>query len=141
LRGAQSDFWLFTLFNLGLKKASVGQKDIPLGSVGPFSFVANCEGTATEPHAAIFLKTSVDGSEMESYSSQFNWEMTTSDSAELGYDGTRSASPYGNFYSYYDGWVAATPDGSTFLSGEAHPMVKTLGADCAFLVYGFNETP
>lgn len=78
---------------------------------------------------------------MESYEDQFDWDMTTADRAELGYGSTQSSTPYGNFYSYYDGWVAAAPDGSVFLSGEAHPIVKALGADCAFLVYGFNETP
>jgi hypothetical protein len=128
-------------FNLGLKKASVGQTNVPLGSVGPFSFVGDCEGTTSEPYAHIFLTTSINGSEMESDSDQFDWNMTTADRAEIGYGSTSSSEPYGNFYSYYDGWVAATPTGSTFLSGEAHPIVKALGADCAFLVYGFNETP
>ncbi|HWA52542.1 MAG TPA: hypothetical protein VG816_00060 [Solirubrobacterales bacterium] len=127
-------------FNLGMKKASVGQTEVALGSVGPFSFVGDCEGTGAEPEANIYLKTSVNGSEMESYGDQYDWEMTTADRAEIGYSSTQSTSPYGNFYSYYDGWVAATPTG-TFLSGEAHPMVKVFGADCAFLVYGFNETP
>jgi len=128
-------------FNLGLTKASVGDENISLGSVGPFSFSADCEGTIGEPEANIYLETSVDGSEMESYNDQYDWDMTTSDEAEIGYNDTYSTTPYGNFYSYYDGWVAASPDGSTFLSGEAHPMVNVLGADCAFLVYGFNETP
>ncbi len=128
-------------FNLGLKKASVGQTNVSLGNVGPFAFVGDCESTGGGGvEASIFLLTSVEGSEMESYGDQFDWNMKTTDRAEIGYDGTDSTEPYGNFYSYYDGWAAATPEG-TFLSGLAHPMVKTLGADCAFLVTGFNETP
>lgn len=129
-------------FNLGLKKASVGQTNVSLGNVGPFGFVGDCVATGGGGvEASIFLLTSVENSEMESYGDQFDWNMKTTDRAELGYDSTDSTEPYGNFYAYYDGWVAATPDGSTFLSGLAHPMVKTLGADCAFLVTGLNETP
>lgn len=129
-------------FNLGLKKAGAGETDVPLGSVGPFSFVGVCEDKGGgEVEASIFLLTSVENSEMESYSDQFDWNMKTTDRAEIGYYETRDDVPYGNFYSYYDGWAAATPDGSTFLQGEAHPMVNTVGADCAFLVTGFNQTP
>jgi hypothetical protein len=129
-------------FNLGLKKASVGQTNVSLGNVGPFTFVGDCEakgGGVVE--ASIFLLTSVENSEMESYGEQYDWNMKTTDRAEIGYDSTSETEPYGFFYSYWDGWSAATPDGSIFLQGEAHPMVKTLGADCAFLVTGFNETP
>jgi hypothetical protein len=127
-------------FNLGLKKASVGQTNVSLGNVGPFAFVGDCEDKGGgEVEASIFLLTSVENSEMESYGDQFDWDMKTTDRAELGYNETRSREPYGFFYPYYDGWSAS--DGSSFLEGEAHPMVKTLGADCAFLVTGFNETP
>jgi hypothetical protein len=127
-------------FNLGLRKASIGQVDIPLGSVGPFSFVADCSnGGGGAAEAQIYLRTSVNGSEMQSSTAEFPWNMQTVDEAEIG-EVASSSMPQGNLYSAQDGWVAATPNGS-FLTGEAHAMVKTLGADCAFLVYGFNETP
>jgi len=129
-------------FNLGLTKASVGQTNVSLGNVGPFGFVGDCvDKGGGEVEASIFLLTTMENSEMESYGDQYDWDMKTTDRAEIGYDGTSSTEPYGHFYTYYDGWAAATPDGSTFLQGLAHPMVKTLGADCAFLVTGFNETP
>jgi hypothetical protein len=128
-------------FNLGLKKASVGQTEVPLGAIGPFTFVGDCvDNGGGEFEANIYAKTSIPDSAAYSYEESWYWELDPDERAEITYS-TASTDPYGYFYNYYDGWALASPNGSTFLSGEAKAMVHVFGSDCAFLVYGFNNTP
>jgi hypothetical protein len=128
-------------FNFGLKKAKVGETEIPLGQIGPFTFVADCVDQGGGSYLAeTYVKSSVAGAAAYSYEDSYYWDLDPGERAPIGYE-VSSTEPYGYFYDYYDAWGAASPDGSTMLSGEAKPMVHVLGADCAFLVYGFNNTP
>ena len=128
-------------FNFGLKKASIGQTEVPLGAIGPFTFVGDCiDNGGGDYEALIFAKTSAPGSAAYSYEESWYWELNPGERAQISYS-TDSTEAYGYFYDYYDGFAVASPDASTFLNGEAKSMVHVFGSDCAFLVYGFNNTP
>jgi hypothetical protein len=128
-------------FNFGLKKANIGQTEVPIGTIGPFTIVGDCiDNGGGDYEALIYAKTSIAGSAAYSYEEASYWELDPGEKALISYS-TSSTTPYGYFYGYYDDFALASPNASTFLSGEAKSMVHVFGSDCAFLVFGFNNTP
>lgn len=121
-------------YTSGLRKASEGQT-IPLGAIGPFTFVGKCEVVSPgNLNAATYILTSQPNSFMYSTEGQiFNKaDFQPGTEARLGLDVANTTPEWQAANGYESDWSAASPDGSLLLAGFANVGVHVFGADCAF---------
>ena len=122
-------------FTSGLKKASIGQQ-VPIASIGPFSFTGVCNDLGGGTYEALIrVATSQGGSFFTSDETYFAEADFDPGDEGIASEALTDDSPdwYG-FYGYYNEWTAASPDGSLLLRGHGDVGVKVFGADCAFLL-------
>jgi hypothetical protein len=122
----------------GLKKASVGQ-NVPLASIGPFTFTGVCVDLGSNNFEAyVKVNTSQNGSFFTS--NEVSYENAN---FNQGVDGIvnqfEQTEPdwFGGF-SYYNEYGVTSADGSLILQGHANVGVHVFGADCAFQVDWLN---
>jgi len=121
-------------YTSGLRKASEGQT-IPLGAIGPFTFVGKCEVVSPGNfNAATYILTSQPNSFMYSTEGQiFNKaDFQPGTEARVGLDVASATPEWQAANGYESDWSAASPDGSLLLGGFANVGVHVFGADCAF---------
>jgi hypothetical protein len=127
-------------YTSGLRKASAGET-VPLGAIGPFTFVGKCEDLGGGNYnAGAYMLTSQPGSFMYSTEGVIYAEgnLNPGTEARLGND-KQGTSPYWYAANGYESdWSAASPDGSLLLQGFADVGVHVFGADCAFELNWFQ---
>lgn len=121
-------------YTSGLRKASAGQS-IPLGAIGPFTFIGKCEDLGGGVfNAAAYILTSQPNSFMYSTEGviydEANFEPGIE--ARIGLDNADDSPNWQAANGYESDWSAASPDGSLLLGGFANVGVHVFGADCAF---------
>jgi hypothetical protein len=129
-------------YSSGVRRASAGQT-VPLGAIGPFSFVGKCEVISpTNFNAATYILTSAPNSFMYSTEGQIlnKADFQPGTEARVGLDLAGENPEWQAANGYESDWSAASPDGSLLLSGFANVGVHVFGADCAFNLTWIDES-
>lgn len=135
--GTASEFQRY--FTSGIVTASKGET-VQLGTAGPFTVSGTCEdlgGLARRSRTVI--KTSAPDSYLVSDFNAYNEaDFEPGIAAEIGND-YADDEPTWNAGAENEEWLAASPDGSVVLRGQATNGVYMFGGECVYSVSWLNE--